>query len=321
MKILLTGASGSFGTAFLAHIFREGLAEKVVAFARGEHRLAELAERLGHPAGLHLMVGDVRDPGRIEDAMSRVDTVIHAAALKRVDAVNSPEEIYKTNVTGTINVIRSAVRRNVPRVLVISSDKACEPSTAYGASKLAAELYAVWANTIGQPQCRVSVVRWGNVLGSQGSVIHAWRRQAARGGPITLTDPEMVRFWLTMPTAVAFALWALRSMQGGEVFVPRLTSMTLADLAEAFAPRYLKTITGIRVAGEKRAEVLVSEDEARRTALAPGGYIINPVRPSWPYTPRPGVPLKEAYRSDTNPDRVSIEAMRGWLAGVPEERA
>lgn len=320
-RILLTGASGSFGTAFLTHVFRHGLVDKAVAFARGEHRLAELAERLGHPPGLKLMVGDVRDPERIQEALDRVDTVICAAALKRVDVVNhDPREIMATNYQGTLNTIRAAVRRNVPRVLMVSSDKGCQAATIYGASKFAAECYAVHANAVGHPQSRVSVVRYGNVVASEGSVIPLWRAQRARGEPLTLTDERMTRFWISMPDAIGFVLQSLGDMHGGEVFIPKLRAGRIVDLAEAIGGRDVPLkIVGARGGGEKLHETLLSEDEAGRAVDLGSRFVLEPAFRPWPYVPWRGrsLPVGFRWRSDEAP-RMGVSELVSLLFAVPE---
>ena len=316
MKLLVTGASGSLGTALLVDTFARGAAEKVVAFARGEHRLAELAERLGHPPGLQLMVGDVRDADRVEDALGRIDTVIHAAALKRLDVVNhDPREIMETNYQGALNVIRAAVRRNVPRVLFISTDKACCPVTPYGVSKLAAEFYAIAANGRGWPQTRIACVRYGNVLGSQGSVLPLWRQQLARGEPLTITDERMTRFWITMPQALNVIRRALGTMRGGEVFIPVLSAGRVLDLAEALGGKEVPVkIIGTRAGGEKLHETLLSEDESPRAACDGERFILEPAHTSWSYQRWHGPrAVGGAYRSDQAP-RMSVEALRTMIA-------
>jgi UDP-N-acetylglucosamine 4,6-dehydratase len=315
--VLLTGASGSFGSAFLADTLKRGLIEKAVAFARGEHRLAELAERLGHPPELRLMVGDVRDPDRIHEALDRVDTVICAAALKRVDRINhDPREIMATNYQGTLNTVRAAVRRNVPRVLVISSDKACSPSSIYGASKFSAECYAIHANGVGYPQSRVAVVRYGNVVGSQGSVIPLWRRQVACGEPLTLTDERMTRFWITMPKAIEFVLLSLSTMRGGEVFIPRLRASRMLDVAETIGgPHVHITIIGMRDGGEKLHETLRGENESGRAIQCGDRFILGPAYRAWPYTPpalSPPLPPGFRWRSDEAP-QMTAEELRAMV--------
>jgi UDP-N-acetylglucosamine 4,6-dehydratase len=256
--------------------------EKIVAFSRNESVQARLREALGNPASVEWILGDVRDPESLYDAMHRIDTIIHAAALKRVDG-NDPRELYSVNIDGTIQVVRAALKRKVPKVLVLSTDKACAPATAYGASKLAAEFYAVYANRWANPHTRISCTRWGNVLGSAGSVLPTWRRQAAAGQPLTITDPSATRFWITMDQAVSFVLQALDLMRGGEVFIPVMRSTTLADMAALVAPGARTRRIPMR-AGEKIHEVVISRDELPR-AVSMGGcyYVINPASPAWPY--------------------------------------
>ena len=321
MKVLITGATGSLGRALVRRLIDLKIAETIVAFSRGEWAQAMLAEELGQPKELKWMIGDIRDVDRVADALSRVDTVLHCAALKRLDlAANDPLEIFKTNLVGTANIVRAAVRRNVPRILVVSSDKAAASSTVYGTSKAAAEAIAVHANMLGHPQVRVSATRWGNVLTSRGAAVHLWRRQVARGEPVTITDSRMTRFIITMADAVEFLLRALHEMRGGEIFVPVLPSARIVDLADAVAASAAMKIIGLRADGEKIHETLVSEDEVPRTVVVSGlGYVIQPARPTWPYTPWRGNPLSGPYRSDTNPDWLEPDQIRRMLAEVPEE--
>lgn len=320
-KILVTGGSGSLGTALIKYLLKQPTIEKIVAFARSETGLADLADRLNHPQKLQTMLGDVRDLDRVQEAMCRVDTVIHAAALKRLDAVNhDPLEIMKTNFLGTVNVVRAAALRQVPRVLVISTDKAASPSTRYGLSKAIAEEYAVHANHLGYPRSRIAVARWGNVLGSRGSVVHVWRRQLAAGLPLTLTDERMSRFLLTMDQAVAFVLQALDRMHGGEILIPRLPAVQLVALAEAMAPGAPVKVVGLRGSGEKLAEVLLSADESPRALYDPLGdcYVLEPGFHSWPYQPWQGERLPDGFRySSLDAPRLSIEQMRTMLTEGP----
>lgn len=271
MRVLLTGASGSFGTAMMEYLLEDGV-EKIVAYSRNESNQAKLRDAMDHPREIEWMIGDVRDNERLYDAMHRIDTIIHAAALKRVES-NDPRELYATNIDGTINVVRAAIKRNVPKVLILSTDKACAPATAYGASKLAAEFYALYANKWGNPQVRISCTRWGNVLGSAGSVVHTWRRQAAAGEPLTITAPEATRFWITLSQAVKFTKQALGLMYGGEIFIPQLPASTLQTLAMATVPGHPHRLIPLR-AGEKMHEVLISGDESHRALLTKDCYVI-----------------------------------------------
>lgn len=313
MKVLVTGGTGSFGTAFARHVLGKGLAEKVVAYARGEHAHAALREALGHPPELQCLVGDVRDPRRLDDAMHRVDTVIHAAALKRVDEAD-PHELMRTNYEGTVHVITAALGHRVPRVILLSSDKAVEPVLAYGVSKAAAEHYAVWANRYGHPQTRISVIRYGNVLASQGSVVPLWRRQVAAGEPLTVTDPEATRFWLTLGDAVGLVLSVRDLMRGGEIFVPVLQAASLGDLAAAVAPGRPINAVGLRP-GEKRHEALVAADEARRAVVADSGLIVvEPAYGGWPREAWRGPRLGEGFRlTSDEAGRLTVEELRLML--------
>ena len=314
MKVLITGGSGSFGRAATSRLLRENLAEKVVALARGEHRLAALADDIGHDPRLITLVGDVREPRRLEDALYRIDTVIHAAALKRV-AGNDPQELMATNFQGTVNVVRAAIARGVERVVVLSTDKAASPCTAYGISKAAAEAYAVYANLYGHPRTKISVIRYGNVAGSQGSVIPLWRAQVASGQPLTITDERCTRFWITLEGAVALVLQTLQTMQGGEIVVPALPAASLVDLAEAIAgPDYPRKAVGLRTS-EKIHELLLTDDESPRAVWHRAGYVIEPAAPEWPYRAhRREERVLAGFRySSQTARRLSVEALRGLV--------
>jgi len=268
VRVLITGGTGSLGHALVSAWLQNDAVERVVVFSRDELKQAQMRELFPDPR-LDFRLGDVRDISRLKLAFYGMDTVIHAAALKRVDATaNDPLELIATNVIGTSNVLQASLSAGVARTLVISSDKACLPANAYGASKFMAEQLAVNFNVYGAPQgCVSSVVRYGNVLGSRGSVVHVWRGQ---GDTLTLTEPGMTRFILTMPQAVAFVGDVLDCMEGGEVFVPyKLPSATLEDLAHATRPGAEHHYTGRRPGGEKMHELLLSYEESTRT-VEPG---------------------------------------------------
>jgi UDP-N-acetylglucosamine 4,6-dehydratase/5-epimerase len=279
-----------------------------------------MASRLGPRPELRFFLGDVRDEARMVEAFHGCKVVVHAAALKRIDAVAyDPEEVLKTNVQGTVNTIRAAVKAEVHRVVVISSDKACAPANAYGASKLMAEFCAVQANAWSHPRgTLVSAVRYGNVLSSNGSVVHLFRDAVRRGEPVPITDPRCTRFFLTLDQAVNIILAAIEHMQGGEIFVPRLPSMNIEELAEAIAGEdYPLTGVGLRPGGEKLGEQMISEEEATRTLeyipadCDPELMLIQPTHRTWDTTPWKGAPRTEgAYRSDTNPWTLSVDEMR-----------
>lgn len=321
MNLFITGATGSLGTALVASSLRDPSVERVVAFSRDEVKQAALGELMHYHPKLRLFLGDVRDQARVEEALWHCDTVIQCAALKRVDALAyNPSEVFQTNILGTWNVLRAA-RGRVARVLIISSDKAVRAQNCYGVSKAAAEHLAVNENVYGFPQgTRTSVLRYGNVLGSRGSVIHTWRAAVLRGDPITLTHPEMTRFWLTLDDAVGLVGQCLELMRGGELFVPVVPSMRLRELAEALAPGYPVMITGMRPGGEKLHEELLTDEELTRTVARPDVnlYVVTPAIRTWSDHPYEGLPVQQEwqYRSDQNPWWLSIADMRKLLENI-----
>ena len=278
---------------------------------------------------LRFFLGDVRDEPRLAQAFWGCGTVIHTAALKRVDKVAyDPEEATKTNVIGSANVIRAAVKAGVVRVLMISSDKAVNPSNFYGVTKQMMEQEAIAANAWTYPQgTRVSCTRWGNVAGSRGSVIHVFQRAIAQGKPIPITDPRCTRFWLTLGDAVGYVQEALRMMQGGEIFVPAgLPSARVVDVAEALAPGHPQMLVGLRPGGEKVHEVLATESEVRRSVYV-GNHtfvLIPPTTCSWGWSPvwvnnGPHYPQLHEYASDTTPFRLDQSALKDLLERVGGE--
>ena len=335
MRVCITGGTGSLGQALVRRLLKDG-AERIVVLSRDEVKQARMAEEIGDPPPMRWMLGDVRDRDRLEAAFWGVEAVIHAAALKRVDGVSfHPTEVEKTNVTGTRNVLEAAVRAGVSKVLVVSSDKAVAPLNLYGASKFFAEQMAVAANRYAWPRgTRIGAVRYGNVLGSRGSAAHVFRRQALLGQPLTVTDPAMTRFIITMDQAVEFCLLALKDLQGGEIFIPVLPSARVWDIALAAADAWngLTTsparIMGLRSGGEKLHETLLSEDEATRARLQGesfyGGtrYVIPPSVHDWnPSAAWLGdrVEADFRYRSDTNEWWLSVEDLVPLLKAMPEE--
>lgn len=321
MRVLVTGASGSLGRAFLKYGLERGLIERAVAYSRNEHNLGALREWLGHPPELQCLIGDVRDRRRLDDAMHRVDTVLNAAALKKVDEAD-PLELMKTNTQGAWNVIEAAIARKIARVITVSTDKSVEALIPYGTSKHMAEHIAVWSNTWGHPQTKISVVRYGNVWQSRGSVVEIWQQQVARGEPIGITDPAMTRFFITMPQAIDLILGCLDTMAGGEIIVPLgLPSYRLTDLAEALAPGHPTKIIGRRAGSEKVAEKLVADEEVDRVRLDWNRVVIEPAFQTWKRSAHPGRPAPEhfSYRSDTNHLWLSVDDLRALLAQVPEE--
>jgi UDP-N-acetylglucosamine 4,6-dehydratase/5-epimerase len=280
-EVLVTGGTGSFGKKFVEIMLREYQPRRLVIFSRDELKQHDMrAAGLDH-SSLRYFLGDVRDPSRLQRAFAGITVVVHAAALKQVPACEyNPFEAIQTNIMGGRNVIDAAIDRGVRRVLALSTDKAVNPVNLYGATKLCAEKVFVQANAYaGAQETRFSCARYGNVVGSRGSVIPVFLEQRKRGR-ITITDPRMTRFWLTLEQGVRFVIRAIEQMHGGEIFVPKIPSMKLVDLAEAVAPGCAVEYIGIRP-GEKLHEVLLSEDEARNAVELDNMYIIQPAHPWW----------------------------------------
>jgi UDP-N-acetylglucosamine 4,6-dehydratase len=333
-SVLITGGTGSLGRALIRRFLAAGV-PRVCTYARCEVRQSQLIER--YPQ-VHAFLGDVRDRERLERCLGGVETVIHAAALKRVDGgAYHPDEMLKTNVLGMQAVIDASLRAGVSRILFISSDKACQPTNIYGASKLMAEYLATAANSYTVPRgLRVSAVRYGNVLGSRGSVVHIWRQAVQGGRNLVITDPDMTRFWLTLDQACDLVFDALDLMRGGELIVPCLPSMRLLDVAEALAPGHPRIFAGLRPGGEKLAERLLSEEETSRSRLAKVGHgperiVVPPAHHSWTSEEwsgsdlplgvtyfNAGFPAGLIYQSDLAPfGWLPTETMREWLTEVP----
>ncbi len=278
-NILVTGGTGSFGKKFTELMLQEYHAKKIVIFSRDELKQHEM--RIGgfDHSSLRYFIGDVRDIDRLRRAMTGIDIVIHAAALKQVPACEyNPIEAVLTNVIGARNVIEAALDMEIKKVMAISSDKAVSPVNLYGATKLVAEKLFVQANSYsGTGPTRFSCVRYGNVVGSRGSVIPLFLEQR-NNGKVTITDQRMTRFWLTLEQGVRFVVRCVKEMHGGEVFVPKIPSMNIMDLAKAVAPGCSVETIGIRP-GEKLHEVLISEDEVRQTLELDDMYVIKPAHP------------------------------------------
>ena len=324
LSICVVGGTGSFGSALVRRLLTMG-PNRVVILSRGEHRQADLRRTLGDDPRIRWFIGDVRDEARLRQAFYGCDVVINAAAIKRIEvASREAEEAIKTNVLGMGNVLRAATAEGVERVLLISSDKACEPVTCYGATKLMAEHLTTSANVFGFPRgTRSASVRWGNVLGSAGSVVHTFRRAIRDGRPVQITDSRMTRFWIGMDDAVDFCPRVVEEMRGGEVFVPKLLASPILDLFRSMVGGVTDLLgweeVGLRAGGEKIHEILVSADETPRAVDIGWGYVIEP---TWnaPATRAPwtGEPLKEAIRSDTV-EWMGIDELRRAVAAVPEE--
>lgn len=294
-SVLITGGSGSFGQAYLSHLLTTKV-ERIVIYSRGEHAQEEMARRFGN-GRVRYFIGDVRDRDRLAMAMHGIDTVIHAAALKVVPiAEYNPTECIATNVRGAENVVMAAIAAGVKKVVALSTDKAVNPINLYGATKLCAEKIFVAANNLSAGKTLFSVVRYGNVVGSQGSVLPLFKKIAAEGGSLPITDTRMTRFWITMDQAIELVNIALRTMNGREIFIPRIPSINILDLATAISPRW--HLSGIRP-GEKLHEVLISEDEAPYVYAYTGFYEIasrriNIMPDGWRYSSDNNVFMPEA---------------------------
>jgi UDP-N-acetylglucosamine 4,6-dehydratase len=315
-SVLITGASGAFGKAFIKHCLESG-ARRIVAFSRCEAKQAALKVTFPDDR-IRWFVGDIRDLPRLEDAMRGVDIVVHAAALKRVEtAEENPLEAIATNITGTANVARAAIKQGVHRAILLSTDKAAAPNTLYGATKLCAERLWLASNVYAAgTETRLIATRYGNVIGSTGSVIPMWKEQYERTGTVSITDPDMTRFWLTMQDAVNLVVLALEKGRGGDLFIPKAGSSSVETLAKAVAPAAITRITGMRP-GEKKHELLISSDESRNAYDAGSFYVIEPEVRTWeelPSYPAPKVPVGFEYSSATNPDNMGVERLRRFVA-------
>lgn len=319
-KILITGGTGSFGRAFTRYALENLNPNVIRVFSRDELKQAQMKEEF-QSSKLRFFVGDIRDEDRVERALRGVDIVIHAAAMKRIEVCEyNPFEAIKTNIIGTQNVINKAIDCGVEKVISLSTDKAASPVNLYGATKLCQEKIVVQSNSyVGPKKTRLSCVRYGNVVGSRGSVVQIFKKQKERG-ELTVTDERMTRFWITLDQAVAFVHRSMEMMKGGEIFVPKIPSMKITDLADAIAPGCkLKTI-GIRP-GEKLHEVMITEDEARSTLELEDRYIIQPAFPWWSDEYHlDGKPVTEAYRyaSDSNDQWLSVSDLQGLIQDTPE---
>ena len=313
-SILVTGATGSFGKRFVKTVLEQHNPRRLVVFSRDELKQFEMQEHLESPK-LDYVLGDVRDQERLYRAIDGIEVVIHAAAMKQVPASEfNPMEAIKTNVIGAENVINVCIDQKVERVIALSTDKSVNPVNLYGATKLCADKLFVAANGLsGKHRTRFSLVRYGNVIGSRGSVIPFFMQRRPTG-VLPITDVRMTRFWITRGQGVQFVLDCLERMQGGEVFVPKIPSMKVTDVAGVVAPECRTEIIGIRP-GEKLHEVLVTQDDARHTAEFDRYYTIQPAAHWWDkkrYLRESGgraVAENFQYSSDTNPDWMTPEQL------------
>jgi UDP-N-acetylglucosamine 4,6-dehydratase len=316
--ILVTGGTGSFGRKFVGMMLSKYHPAKLIVFSRDELKQHEMrVAGFNHPS-MRYFIGDVRDVERLRRAMHSVDIVVHAAALKQVPACEyNPMEAIKTNILGSSNVVEAALDSGVKKVLALSTDKAVNPINLYGATKLAAEKLLIQSNSYaGGMATRFSCVRYGNVVGSRGSVVPIFLQQKA-SGKLTITDDRMTRFWLTLEQGVRFVIHCIEVMHGGEVFVPKIPSMKIVDLAHAIAPGANLEIVGIRP-GEKLHEVLISEDESRSTVEMEDMYIVQPNPNAWFghdwQSEGQALPAGFRFGSDNNPQWLSVNQIRDMVA-------
>jgi UDP-N-acetylglucosamine 4,6-dehydratase len=326
LSILITGGTGSFGNKFVEMVLAKYSPRRLIVFSRDELKQFEMRQRLPDKVGspMRYFIGDVRDPDRLRRAMEGVEIVIHTAALKQVPSCEyNPFEAVKTNIYGAQNVIDAAIDTGVKKVIALSTDKAVSPINLYGATKLCAEKIFIQGNAYaGSKGTRFSCVRYGNVIGSRGSVIPLFKEQQ-KNGKITITDPRMTRFWITLDEAVDLVIKALHHMQGGEIFVPRLPSMKIIDLAQAIAPDCEIEFIGIRP-GEKLHEMLITEEEGRNTVAFNGMYIIMPNLSWWKrqnYKSGAKLPDGFIYSSKTNEKWLTVKDLKEIIQrSLPAEK-
>lgn len=316
-SILITGGTGSFGKAFTSHILSEFNPKRVVIYSRDELKQYEMAQTI-NPPNVRYFIGDVRDRERLERALKGIDIVIHAAALKQVPAAEyNPIECIKTNIIGAENIVNASLNTGVERVIALSTDKAVNPVNLYGATKLCSDKLFVAGNHlsgIGGP--KFSVVRYGNVIGSRGSVVPFFRERS-KTGKLPITDPRMTRFWLTLEQGCRFVSRSLQFMRGGEIFIPKIPSMRIPDLATAVCDKCEQEVVGIRP-GEKLHEIMITRDDARHAIEFGDYYIIQPDQAAWGFDNNPvyggetgkPVPADFEYSSDSNTQWLNAEQLR-----------
>ena len=325
--VLITGGSGSFGQAFARKLLTEDQCRKVIILSRDEWKQWEMSrsDPIFKSAKIRYFLGDVRDVQRLKRAFNEVDFIVHAAALKQVPAAEyNPSEFIQTNILGGVNVIDAAIDAGVEKVIALSTDKAVNPINLYGATKLCSDKLFVAGNAYvgAKKRPQFSVVRYGNVAGSRGSIVPLWRNLLKEGATqIPITDKRMTRFWITLPQTVDFVSLAFSMMHGEEIFVPKIPSIKISDLAEALAPHIPPHYSGIRE-GEKLHELMVSVDDARHTfdmgnyyIILPEAYAGNPEKLKNLFRGKEADPLPEgfAYTSDTNNQWLDVEQLRNFL--------
>jgi UDP-N-acetylglucosamine 4,6-dehydratase/5-epimerase len=320
-NILVTGGTGSFGKKLIATIFNKYKPKQVIVFSRDELKQFEMRDTFPtEKFPIKYFIGDVRDRERLYRVTYGVDFIVHAAAMKQVPTAEyNPFEAVKTNINGAQNVIESALENGVKRVVALSTDKACSPINLYGATKLTSDkLFAAANHWQGSHQVAFSVVRYGNVVGSRGSVIPFFIKKKAEG-VLPITHESMTRFWITLEHGVEFVLNCLQQMQGGELFVPKIPSMNIMDLAKAIAPNAKTEIIGIRP-GEKLHEVMISSDDALNTIEFESHYVIQPSHPWWDNLKYIKIKNGKAvendfvYSSDNNSDWLTVDRLKQYIA-------
>ena len=320
-NIIVTGGTGSFGKKLIATIFEKYKPKQVIVFSRDELKQFEMRDTFPtEKFPIKYFIGDVRDRERLYRVTYGMDFIVHAAAMKQVPTAEyNPFEAVKTNINGAQNVIEAALENGVKRVVALSTDKACSPINLYGATKLTSDkLFAAANHWQGSHQVAFSVVRYGNVVGSRGSVIPFFIKKKAEG-VLPITHESMTRFWITLEQGVEFVLYCLKQMHGGELFVPKIPSMNIMDLAKAIAPEAKTEIIGIRP-GEKIHEVMISSDDALNTLEFESHYVIQPAHPWWDnlkYIKIKGGKEVEndfVYSSDNNSDWLSVDRLKQYIA-------
>lgn len=313
-SVLVTGGTGSFGRRFIRSLLDHSDVRRVVVYSRDEFKQYEMQEQFrGHAAVMRFFIGDVRDGQRLQLAARETDIIVHSAALKQVPAAEyNPFEAIRTNIIGAENVVHAALNNGIEKVLALSTDKAANPINLYGATKLASDKIFVAANNLsGSIGTRFSVVRYGNVVGSRGSVIPLFRRMIAEGADhLPITDARMTRFWITLQQGVDFVASSIAMMRGGEIFVPKIPSMRMTDLAACMAPELPIREIGIRP-GEKLHEVMVTDDDSRLTLELPDRYVIEPAFNFW----QRETYLKSGARSVAEGFRYASDTNQDWLDG------
>ncbi|MEZ6015082.1 MAG: UDP-N-acetylglucosamine 4,6-dehydratase (inverting) [Planctomycetota bacterium] len=316
-RVLVTGGTGSFGKHFVARLLRQSKVRTVIVFSRDELKQSELQALYPNEPRMRYFIGDVRDADRLRRAFDGVDLVVHAAAMKQIPAAEyNPFEAVKTNIIGAQNVIDAAIDKGVKRVVALSTDKASSPVNLYGATKLVSDKLFVAGNAYaGARDTKFAVVRYGNVMGSRGSVIPYFKKLAA-AGKLPITDERMTRFWITLDQAVDLVLTAFGEMHGGEIFVPKIPSMRLVELAHAIVPEAELEVIGVRP-GEKLHEEMISSTDARRTVDVGDHYVVLPEIAWHGQTECDGAAMPEgfSYSSDTNQEWLSAEDFHSLLGG------